>query len=101
MGGCDEVARKVLTVREIYETWFTPDNHESYSADKQLISDPRRGLEVLHNGQPCHQGVFRDYKLNFLNEDAAAKICLAMFPADVKALEHFTQRGVFGKLGGL
>jgi hypothetical protein len=98
--GSEEIARKVLTVRDIYDVWFDYDgNPDSYSGDKQLVSDPRRGLEVVKNGSPVYNAVFREYKLNFLTDAAEAKLVLGMFPADRKAVEHFNnQRGVLGKL---
>jgi hypothetical protein len=98
--GSEEIARKVFTIRDIYDIWFDQDaNPDSYAGDKQLVADPRRGLEVVKNGAPVYNAVFREYKLNFLSESAEAKIVLGMLPADRKAVEHFhSQRGVLGKI---
>jgi hypothetical protein len=98
--GSDELARKNLSMREIYETWFDAENFGSYTVDKSIVSDPRSGLQIIQDGQICHQGAFREYALNFLSENANASITIAMFPADIRAIEHLQHQSALSKLTG-
>jgi hypothetical protein len=95
--GAEEIARKVFSVREIYETWFNKDaNYMLYTADKSIVSDPRQGLQIIKDGHVCHQAAFRDYALSFLAESANAVLTVAMLPADARACDHCASQGGLG-----
>jgi hypothetical protein len=97
----DEIARKVLTMSEIYDTFFDPESFW-YTVDKSLMVDPRYGLQLYRAGSPTPiptQMAFKPFRLNFVDEDGEAEIAISILPADEKACEHLAPKGFFEQVG--
>jgi hypothetical protein len=94
----DEIAVKVLTVREIYDKFFTPGS-PSYSVDTDLIVSTRGVYFMDANGQRLSELDAPVTRIDFMFVDEGdAVLGLCVLPADQKAMEHL-RPGAFGSIG--
>merc|ERR1719247_1910550 len=84
----DEIATKVMTVKEIYEKFLTPGSPH-YAVENDLVVS-RKGLYFLDdNGNRMAEMDSPVLRVNLMFvDDGNAWIGMSVLPADKKALEH-------------
>jgi hypothetical protein len=94
----DEIATKILSVRDIYEKFLTPGS-PNYAVDNDLVVS-RKGLYFLDaNGNRLSEMDSPVLRVNMMFvDDGNAWIGLCILPADKKALDHVKPGGPFAAL---
>merc|ERR1719331_1563187 len=94
----DEIATKVMTVKEIYDKFLTPGS-PNYAVDNNLVVS-RKGLYFLDdNGNRMTEMDSPVLRVNMMFvDDGNAWIGLCIMPADKKALDHVSPGGPLSAL---
>jgi hypothetical protein len=94
----DEIATKVMSVKEIYEKFLTPGS-PNYAVDNDLVVS-RKGLYFLDdNGNRMTEMDSPVLRVNLMFvDDGNAWIGICILPADKKALEHVRPGGPLSAL---
>merc|ERR1719331_902614 len=94
----DEIATKVMTVKEIYDKFLTPGS-PNYAVENDLVVS-KKGLYFLDsNGNRMAEMDSPVLRVNLMFvDDGNAWIGLCILPADGKALEHVKPGGFAGAL---
>jgi len=90
----EEIARKILTVEEIYETFFDCPEHDKFNTvSKEMVISAKRGITFLDDHGHVLDALrspVKEFPLVFI-DDGDARLGLTVLPADQRAVEHITK----------